>query len=727
MQSVRTVVRTLIAVFLAAVAPVLAAPAVRAHAREVRQQSIRTYAADSGQLTVSIDSVSPNYATPNSTITVSGTVTNGTGSPVSGLQVQLLSSAQFFGDRSDMDSYVAGHDTLLYVPPEGTAFSLSETLHSGKTAHWSASFTAASAGYQTFGVYPLAAQAQDVFGNPLATDRTLLPYWPGNGAAEPLSAAWIWPLIDSPQQGLCGATLATNSLAGSLGTGGRLDTLLTVGSQWAQQDHLTWLVDPALLSDASVMTHQYAVGGDAACSGRQTEHPSSAAADWLSMLRDTTTSQDTFVTPYADADVAALTQAGLDQNTSTAYNLGDSVAAKILGRPVSASVAWPAGGSADASVVTSLARDGGVSTVVLNSGELPSSDGQFDNALNATRTQGGTPMGVLLADSAITSVLGSAPAGSPASAQFAAEQDFLAQTAMILAEAPNLQRSLVIAPPRHWDPSAAEASALLSLTSSAPWLHKTDLSAMATAASHLSARASLPASQAAGAELGSDYTSQIAAVDASAALYKDLLYKPGADLLSAVDAAVAATASTAWRGDGAAGGWLALRKLGDYLDINEKKVQIISRKDEKFLLGGASGNAPVSVQNLLPVEVQVRVVATPSVGGQLSVGKFKDLITVAPMKTTTVPVPLYSSAISTTTMQLQLQTEDGSPLTWTSQSVSVQATRYGRALLVLIAAALGVLVLASGARWIRRRLVGGGSQGRRTQRRRPQGGSGGTG
>jgi hypothetical protein len=49
-----------------------------------------------------------------------------------------------------------------------------------------------------------------------------------------------------------------------------------------------------------------------------------------------------------------------------------------------------------------------------------------------------------------------------------------------------------------------------------------------------------------------------------------------------------------------------------------------------------------------------------------------------------------------------LQTKDGSPLTWTSQSLSVQATRYGRALLILIAAALGVLVLTAVARWIRR-------------------------
>lgn len=715
MQSVRTLVRTLIAVFLATAGTILAAPAVWAHAQEVHQQSVRTYAADSGQLTISIDQVSPGYATSNATITVRGTVTNDTGSPITGLQVQLLSSTQYFVGRSDMASYAAGQDTLLYLYPEGTGFSFTGTLHSGKTAAWSASFTVASAGYPGSGleVFPLAAQALYADGAPAAIDRTFLPYWPGSGAATPLSVAWIWPLIDTPQQGICGQTLATNSLATSLGAGGRLDTLLTAGVQWAQQDHLTWVVDPALLSDANVMTHQYAVGGDAACHDRDPERASSAADTWLSVLRATTATEPMFVTPYADADVAALTRAGLYQNVSTAYRLGESVAAKVLSRPVSAAVAWPADGTADASVVTSLARYGGVSTVVLNSGELPSNDGQYDNALNQTSTETGGKMGVLLADSSITSVLGSVSASAPASAQFAAEQDFLAQTAMILAEGPNLQRSLVIAPPRYWDPSAAEAQALLSLTGgSVPWLRTTDLSTLAAAASHLSAREALPASQPASAELGSDYTSQIAAVDESAALYEDLLYKPGVNVLNTIDAAVAATTSTAWRGASADGGWLALRKLGYYLDTNEKKVQIIESTGKKILLGGASGVTPVSVQNLLGVAVQVRVVATPSPHGQLSVGKYTDLIMVPPGKTGTVRVPLYTSAISTTTMQLQLQTEDGSPLTWTSQSLSVQATRYGRALLVLIAAALGVLVLASVARWIRRRMTDGRAAGR---------------
>jgi Family of unknown function (DUF6049) len=704
MQSVRTVVRTLIAVFLAAVAPVLAAPAVRAHAQEVQQQSFRTSSAGSGQLTVSVDGVSPSYATPSATVTVRGTVTNDTGSPVSGVQVQLLSSAEYFGTRSQMDSYTAGHDTLLYLAPEGIAATLPGTLHSGKTAQWSASFPAASVGYAQFGVYPLAAQAQYADGTPLAIDRTLLPYWPGNGAAKPLNAAWVWPLIDAPQQGLCGATLATNSLAGSLSAGGRLGTLLDVGQQWAAQDDLTWAVDPALLSDADVMTSKYYVGGSSTCSDRQFKDPSVAAAQWLSLLRASTATEPMFLTPYGDADVAALTRAGLQQITRTAYGLGESTAARILARQATAPVAWPADGAANASTLTSLARDGGISTVVLNSGELPSSDGQYDNALNATTTGDGTTMGVLLADSGITSVLGSASASSPAGAQFDAAQDFLADTAMILAEGPNLQRSLVIAPPRHWDPSAAEAGALLSMTYSAPWLHKTGLSSLADAAAHLSTRTTAPSSAPRGA-LSTGYTSQIAAVSASAGLYKDLLYRPTPGQVNTIDTALTATASAAWRGAGASGGGHALTNLGDNLAENLKRVTIITGK--KILLAGASGTTPVSVQNLLPVEVQVRVVATPSAGSQLSVSKFADLIQVPAGQTGTVRVPLHSSAITTTTMQLQLQTEDGSPLTWTSQSLSVQATRYGRALLIVIAAALGVLVLTAVARWVRRWLNNG--------------------
>ena len=425
-----------------------------------------------------------------------------------------------------------------------------------------------------------------------------------------------------------------------------------------------------------------------------------------------------FLTPYADADVSALSHAGLDQNIRTAYQVGESVAGKILPRSFGINgagtgdggIAWPAGGTADASVLTSLASNGGIRTVVLNSGALPSVDRPYDNALGRTTTGISTTMQVLLADARLTSILASAPAGSSAAAQFRAEQDFLAETAMILAEAPSLARSVVIVPPRHWDPPATEAAKLLKLTAEAPWLRKVGLSTLATAASHLKARGSLPGNRVSKAELSENYLDQVRVVDANLGVFKDLLYKPSPDYLQTLDAAMAATTSAAWRGASVAGGRLALTKLGVYLTDSEKKVQIITSK--KLLLAGTSGQTPVSVQNLLVgLTVQVRVVATLAPDSQLQVGKV-DLIKISGGTTQTVRMPVHSTAIGTTTMQLQLVTENGSPLPSTALSLSVQVTRYGRALLVLIAAALGVLVLTSVARWIRKSQTDGKADGR---------------
>ena len=66
-----------------------------------------------------------------------------------------------------------------------------------------------------FGDYPLQALASSATSSDLAASQTFLPYWPRSGAATPLKVAWIWPLIDTPQQGACPQTLATNAVAGS--------------------------------------------------------------------------------------------------------------------------------------------------------------------------------------------------------------------------------------------------------------------------------------------------------------------------------------------------------------------------------------------------------------------------------------------------------------------------------------------------------------------------------
>ena len=72
-------------------------------------------------------------------------------------------------------------------------------------------------------------------------------------------------------------------------------------------------------------------------------------------------------------------------------------------------------------------------------------------------------------------------------------------------------------------------------------------------------------------------------------------------------------------------------------------------------------------------------------------------------KTNTVRMPVHSATIGTSTVQLQLVTEDGSPLTWTAQPLSVEVTRFGRSLLIIIGGALGILVLTSVYRLRRKR------------------------
>ncbi|MGH3293076.1 MAG: DUF6049 family protein, partial [Trebonia sp.] len=595
------------------------------------------------------------------------------------------------------------------------------TVPNGATAAWSVSFQAATF-YYNFGVFPVevdAGGASTAGTAYAATERTFLPYWPGGSAASQvkgLQTAWVWPLIDTPQQGACSQTLRTSELATSVASGGRLSTLLDAGAAWAQTDQLTWDIDPALLSDVSVMTHPYFTHGNAECSERVAEKPSTAATQWLSQLKTSTAGEPAFLSPYANVDVAALSHSDLDPNIQAAYRLGETVAGQILPQTFGATgtgtgdgavlkAAWPADGLADAGVLTSLANEGGISTVVLSSNELRSTSSGED-ALARTVNGVGNSMSVLVANSRITALLGTASTARTQASQFSLTQDFLAETAMIAAELPGTSRSLVIAPPTDWDPTPAVANALLSMTdpAHAPWLHPTALSALATEAARLPSVTHIPAKQMSGAELSDAYLDEVDAVEANVSLFKDLLYQPPARRVNQLDGAVATLESSAWRASGSPGGWLAKGQLSDYVNYSERKVVMIASK--KLLLAGQSGETPVSVQNGLGEAIQVQVMAATPPGSDLQVGDSDGMHTVQAHGSTTVKMSVHSSTIGTITVQLQLVTQDGSPLSWTEQPLSVEVTRFGRLLLIIIGGALGILVLTSAYRLRRKRLAG---------------------
>ena len=131
-------------------------------------------------------------------------------------------------------------------------------------------------------------------------------------------------------------------------------------------------------------------------------------------------------------------------------------------------------------------------------------------------------------------------------------------------------------------------------------------------------------------------------------------------------------------------------------------------------MAGASGQIPISIQNgLLRQSIEVRVVANadniPGRTSQLTIGRAAGkLVTVPPGEAVTVRLPVSSAPQGPTVIRLSLSSANGTPLAFTRTQLTVESTRYGRAILFLIGAAIGVLVLTSVYRGARRRLRGDG-------------------
>jgi hypothetical protein len=214
-----------------------------------------------------------------------------------------------------------------------------------------------------------------------------------------------------------------------------------------------------------------------------------------------------------------------------------------------------------------------------------------------------------------------------------------------------------------------------------------------------------------GDELPDGYLSQLRLLDTNLGLFESVLSDPPKPYLASLAAAVAVTQSSAWRGSGSPGGWLALTQLSSYIDELEGKVVLIPVR--KILLAGTSGDTLVSVQNglnlfYLPqpgLTIAVRVGASAELGSTLQVTSPATALVVNPGMTQSVRLDLHSTTIGTTTLQLQLLARDGSSLTWVdaSEPLSVEVTRFGRLILVIIFGALGVLVLATVLRLRRKR------------------------
>src|SRR3981081_3462544 len=139
---------------------------------------------------MAITSVSPDFARPGTTVTVTGTLTHISRHKISGLAIQLRSSGTAFNSRGQLQAYANGTDPFADRTIVGAVTNLPGTLAPQATVGWSVALPGSQLPMSAFGVYPLAPRARAGCSAPRpATRRPMSPSGVSPLAAEADSSA----------------------------------------------------------------------------------------------------------------------------------------------------------------------------------------------------------------------------------------------------------------------------------------------------------------------------------------------------------------------------------------------------------------------------------------------------------------------------------------------------------------------------------------------------------
>jgi hypothetical protein len=654
-------------------------------------------------LSITITGMTPQWASPRSTIAVTGTLRNNSKSPVGQLTVQLLGSSTPVASVAELQLDASQPYSPATAPLSGATWQANGALAPGASKDWSIRVPASAIGMTTFGVYPLAAQAQDQSGTQ-ATTTTYVPYEPdkkgGYSASRPAPAkiAWLWPVIDvpllnKPWQGNCSGPQAA-ALAQSLGQSGRLGELARAG---AADPDITWIIDPAVLTNVQALT---------TCQGAQPRW-AKAASTWLTAFKNETSGRPLTATPYGNPNVAALIAAGRGGDVKTSFQLGRTLASGILSRddlnpqaaggatsatpPVAqaAGIAWSAVGVPSYGTLESLVNADHVGTLVLSTSAFPYGQSSVLKTLDG----GGSYVTALLASQSLTRLLGSS-SGAPGSA-FATGQQFLAETALLSQQVP--AQPIVVAPPPRWAPPAALAAGVLADTGSAPWLRQVSLTSLASAR-HIQTvpTQNWPAGSVGPSRVTRPELRKFRLLDRQIAQLEAIRARPDPYLFLAVST----LQSSAFQGTSRATTDALIATVLGRIYSEQQAVRIVAEK--RITLGGLKGSVPVSIENLLgyPVKVALQLQYNQASGIKIASDPL-GLVTVPAHQTQTIRLRVQAAAVGSTTVTMMLANQGGVPFT-VPQRMTVQATQVGILGMIIFAAALGVFLIASAARAVRR-------------------------
>ena len=654
-------------------------------------------AADPHQAAIVVTGLTPLVPTAGRTLTVSGTVRDTAPDRMRDVEVRLRVSRSALDSRTELGAVASGQTTSR----DGrvvTSESLPD-IPAGGQAAWSVAVPLDDVFRGSdFGVYVLSIEVRATlpsgFGR-VGIVRTFLPWVPAHHTFSPTGLAWVWPVEDRPHREV-GGTFSDDDLGVLLDRDGRLGRLVAQGARLSRQVPVTWMVDPDLLDSAQDMTASYQVrlasGGTAPGTG------SAQATTWLAAVRSATAQSDVVALPYADPDLVAVQRAGLSADVVTARRLGDQVASQLLGRAVSSEVAWPAGGQSNPATLSMLAAQG-ESSVILSSGALPPSlDLPYTPTGRADVSTAGGSLHALLADDGLDAIL--ARTDDPEGPVLQVQR-FLAETAMVTDQLPSRSRTLLVTPPRGWDPSELMVGRLVDAVTVAPWLTGTSLDALAATAPPEIDRSPLryPAIAAA-AELPRSYLQDVGRVGASLTTFGQILTAPDL-LVPPFQHGVLRLESQGWRRDPRR--TTALIRTSAALRAAESRVRVLGGS---YTFGSKTGTIPLTIDNELsqPVVVQVSMHSeTPRLKVR-SIGPVR----LEPNRKTQIVLPATVRANGRVVVTAQLLTPQGQPYGRPAH-LAVHITRYGTLALLFTGGAVALLMGVAGLRTLRRiRRRGGG-------------------
>jgi uncharacterized protein DUF6049 len=628
---------------------------------------------------ITLASVRPGgYLRATSTLRVRGRIMNQSDTGYTRVSVRLRFSSQPMTTRGELDAYADGKG--LDPARAGQPRLLGASLPVGGQADWSLALPVSQMGLKAFGVYPISVEVLSSAQVVLGHLRTLITYYPGFGVPEKTKVAWVWPLIDQPHRA-DDTTFVDDRLERQLGSGGRLSTLVTAASRTSTP--LSWLIDPSLVDDATHMgdTDGYRLHDT-------TRAQSVAANDWLRSLHSAVNGDRLYATPYADPDVMALTQRRMGADVRSATEVGQRKLAEANFGGATSVLAMPPNGLADQATLSSLVSSGS-NTVLLSSTVLPDSRTEtFTPNPVVRRTAGGKSINLVAYDDTLRKVL--AADTSSIGGTILAEQRFLAETALITGEAPLRSRTIVITPPRRWDPSLAFAKAVLNYTAKAPWLQAVPLSAAEN--SPPSGRVFQPQK---GSGLGKNYLRQVRDLSTRIKHFTSIFVPPTSDYTLGI----ARMESSAWNGQSRRGNDLR-RTLDSELDDDAGKIKVLN---DGYTMAGKSGRITITISNgLRHGTVRVRLHAYSQNDTRLRVDAPDRTLILEPGHKEQVNLDLKASANGIAYVNLELRAPDD--LAFRGPHVlHIRATGYGRTALLITGISLAVLFVGVAIRVVRRR------------------------